>query len=151
MIQVRIPKRNKEIFNLYANGNIISYNDLKENGKRFCFTNIVILQYKYYKQPHFRRAYIVTNKESDNLIKMYLPNVKEPVHIIYCIDGGRRIDLLRQVIYNLEQMGEKKIYEFPVIFWQKISCLLDSYNGHTSNAIKSNLMVLYQQYQGVKK
>lgn len=144
MLQIRIPRKNKEFFNLYVNGRFVSHTDIKEKGHLFCFSDTVILQYKY---PHHRRAYIVTQADnSQHLKRMYLPNVKQPVAVIYFISGGRRIDHLRQGIFNLEKMAGKDIYTLPIIFWQEFSCLLDTYNGYKSAAIKSNLIVLLQKY-----
>ncbi len=150
MIQVRIPKKNEEAFNLFANGNILDYEDLGTKGTLFSFSGIVVLQYKY---SHHRRVYIVTaTDKSKELKKMYLPNVKEPVSLIYFICGGRRIDLLRQGLFTLEKLGTKDIYTLPVSFWQKLSCLLDDSTSHTTKLIKSNLILLHDKYKqcGVK-
>lgn len=59
-----------------------------------------------------------------------------------CRQNGRRIDLLRTAIYNIENIAGKEAYDFPILFWQEGSCLLDNFNGKKSAATKPNLMVL---------
>lgn len=148
MVGVRIPKRNKEVFNLYVNGNPLDCADLNDRGTLFYFSGIFILQYKY---SHHRRVYIAAERRfSNEAAAMYLPNVKKPVSVLYFISGGRRIDFMRQAVFNLEKIGGKEIYSLPVVFWQKFSCLLDTCNGHTSKATKSNIMILYEKYKFYK-
>jgi hypothetical protein len=103
------------------------------------FDGVVILFYRY---PHHRRAYIVRNiEEVRNYPAITLPNVKQKVGVIYRA-RGRRVDLLRNVYWNLEQMSGGKVYTYDTFFWQKVGCLLDNFHSLKSAADKGNLMLL---------
>jgi hypothetical protein len=103
------------------------------------FDGVVILFYKY---PHHRRAYIVRNiEELRNYPSITLPNVKQKVGVIYRA-RGRRVDILRNVYWNLEQLNGRKVYAYDTFFWQKVGCLLDNYHSLKSAANKGNLMLL---------
>lgn len=146
MITVRIPIKNKEAFNLYAHGNFIDSAFDEERGSLLVSDKgVVILDYNY--RPH-RRAYIVCPAEQAQFMKsLYLPNVREKLALISAV-YGRRIDLLRTAIYNIESIAGKGAYDFPIMFWQEVSCLLDNFNGKKSAAIKSNLMILCTRFRG---
>lgn len=145
MITVRIPVKNKEAFNLYAHGNFIDSAFDEERGSLFVSDKgVVILDYNY--RPH-RRSYIVCPAEQAKFTKsLYLPNVREKVALISAV-YGRRIDLLRTAIYNIESIAGKEAYDFPILFWQEVSCLLDNFNGRKSAATKSNLMILCTRFR----
>ena len=134
MITVRIPRKNKEVFNLYAHGNFIDSAYDEERGSLFVSDKgVVILDYNY--RPH-RRAYIVCPAEQAQFMKsIYLPNVREKLSLIAAV-YGRRIDLLRTAIFNIESIAGKEAYDFPILFWQEFSCLLDNFNGKKSPQTK---------------
>lgn len=143
-INVHIPERGSTLFTLYAKGYIEKKTTLPDEGTLISFHNVVVLYYKY---SYHRRAYIVRHiQETSHIKAVFLPNVKEAVGIIYYAHG-RKIDLLRTALYNLEQISQKKVYQLPTIFWQKLSCLIDDYDGYKCKAIKSNLICLYEQYK----
>ena len=144
MITVRIPRRNKEVFNLYAHGNFIdSAYDEKKGALLVSDKGVVVLDYNY--RPH-RRAYIVCPAEQSQCLKsIYLPNVREKLSLIASV-YGRRIDLLRATLFNIERIAGKEAYDFPVLFWQEISCLIDSFNGKKSAATRANLMILCARF-----
>jgi hypothetical protein len=141
-LNVHIPKEG--FFTLYARGKIerkISVDDL---GTFIRFEGVVILFYTY---PHHRRAYIVRNSEELGVFPvMKLPNVKHPVGIIYRA-LGRRIDILRNVYWNLEQLNGSGVYSWNTLFWQKVSCLIDGTEKGETKAIKSNLILLSRGYE----
>ena len=141
MISVHIPK--ESFFTLYARGKIERKQTVEELGTFIRFNGVVLLYYKY---PHHRRAYIV--RESTELSyypPIMLPNVKQKVGILLRAKG-RRIDLLRRVYWNLEQLNGKAVYTWDTIFWQRLGCLLDNFNGRKSQAIKANLMLVSREY-----
>ena len=143
-INVHIPEKGSTLFTLFAKGYIEGKTTVPDEGTFISFNDVVVLYYKY---SSHRRAYIVRNAQKTSHIKaIYLPNVKEAVGIIYYAHG-RKIDLLRTALYNLEEISQKKVYQLPTIFWQKLSCLLDDYDGYKCKAIKSNLICLYEQYK----
>jgi hypothetical protein len=75
---------------------------------------------------------------------MELPNVKHPVGIIYRV-VGRRIDILRNVYWNLEQLNGSNVYTWNTFFWQKVSCLIDATEKGKIRAVKSNLILLSRE------
>jgi hypothetical protein len=137
MLNVHIPK--DSFFTLYAKGKIEYKQTVDDLGTFIRFDGVVILFYKY---PHHRRAYIVRNiEELRNYPAITLPNVKQKVGVIYRAKG-RRVDILRNVYWNLEQMNGGKVYTYDTFFWQKVGCLLDNFHFLKSAANKGNLMLL---------
>jgi hypothetical protein len=55
---------------------------------------------------------------------------------------GRRVDILRNVYWNLEETHGRKVYAYDTFFWQKVGCLLDNYHGLKSAANRGNLILL---------
>ena len=142
MLQVHIPEHS--FFTLYARGNILGKRTVKGLGTFIRFEGVVLLYYKY---PHHRRAYIVRScDELSHYPPVSLPNIKQKAGVILRAKG-RRIDILRQVYWNLEQLNGKTVYAWDTLFWQKIGCLIYNFNGQKSAAIKSNLMLLSREYR----
>jgi hypothetical protein len=137
MLNVHIPK--DSFFTLYAKGKIEYKQTVDDLGTFIRFDGVVILFYKY---PHHRRAYIVRNiEELRNYPSITLPNVKQKVGVIYRAKG-RRVDILRNVYWNLEQMNGRKVYAYDTFFWQKVGCLLDNSHSLRPAANKGNLKLL---------
>lgn len=150
MLTVRVPIKGKEYFNLYVNGKPSFSAFDEELGSLFKFEGTVLLQYGWTlngRQADHRRSYLVCeSSRTSNFDSIYLPNVKEAVAVLG-IFYGRKIDEARQAIFNLEKICGKDIYLYPVVFWQKISCLLDGFENKRSLATKSNLEVLCTRYK----
>lgn len=142
-ITIHIPPKHKSYFTIFVKGNITYKVTLPPRGTLIKLEGIAIVYYKY---SSHRRAYIIYGKSCKYIKNIYLPNIKKPIGLIYYAHG-RKIDLLRQAVFNLEKMSENKVYKLPPIFWQKVACLIDNYNGYKSAAIKSNLMQLYDRYK----
>lgn len=143
-MNIHIPAKNTAAFTLFVKGKIINKITIPEEGTLIETEGVSIVYYKY---SSYRRAYIVCDADKTEYLKnYYLPNINPKVSIIYKAQG-RKIDLMRQAIYNLEEMSENKVYNLPPIFWQKVSCLLDNFNGYKSAAVKSNLIQLYNLYK----
>jgi hypothetical protein len=137
MLNVHIPK--DSFFTLYAKGKIEYKQTVDDLGTFIRFDGVVILFYKY---PHHRCAYIVWNiEELRNYPSITLPNVKQHVGVIYRAKG-RRVDILCNVYWNLEQLNGRNVYTYDTYFWQKVGCLLDNFHHLKSAADKGNLMVL---------
>jgi hypothetical protein len=137
MLNVYIPK--DSFFNLYAKGKIEYKQTVEDLGTFIRFDGAVILFYKY---PHYRLASIVRNSEElRNYPPITLPNVKQKVGVIYRA-RGRRVDILRNVYWNLEELHGRKVYAYDTFFWQKVGCLLDNFHCLKSAANKGNLMLL---------
>jgi hypothetical protein len=143
-IHVYIPERS--FFTLYARGSVGESATVPGTGTfiRFEDASVVILFYQY---PRHRRAYIVrAGKELRYYRPVRLPNVQDPVGIL-CKAKGRRVDILRRAYFNLERINGVEVYRYRTKFWQRIACLIDTYNGHSTAAVKSNLIALSARYR----
>ena len=130
---------------MYARGKIEHKQTVEDLGTFIRFCGVVLLYYKY---PHHRRAYMVREgRELSHYPSITLPNVKQKVGIILRAKG-RRVDLLRRVYWNLEQINGKTVYTWDSLFWQEVGCLIDNFDGRKSAAIMSNLMLLSREYRG---
>jgi hypothetical protein len=144
-LNVHIPE--KAFFTLYARGAVEEAVTVPGRGSFFTFEGVVILFYTY---PRHRRAYIVTNAGNLRYYRaVRLPEVREPVGILLKA-RGRRIDILRRAYFNLERINGLDVYGYNPVFWQRLSCLIDDYNGHHIGAVKSSLMELSLRYNGGK-
>lgn len=145
MLTVRVPVRGKEAFNLYVNGRVRSSVHDRERGTLFEFDGRAVLQYGWImggRCAGHRRAYVVSNLGDTRCFGgVYLPNVREPCAVISCA-YGRRVDLMRQALFNLERIAGKDVYLLPVLFWQRFACLVDDFDGKRCRAVKSNLILL---------
>jgi len=157
-LNVHIPVPDAAHFSLYAKGMITNKITVPEEGTLISFDGVVILFYSY---RHHRRAYIVRPiGELKHHCGCKLPNVGNTVGIIYEA-RGRRIDILRNVFFNLEKINGPDVYLWDTLFWQKIGCLLDykmrfkerrtgpgEYKRkYTHKANKENLMRLCRAYR----
>jgi hypothetical protein len=137
MLNVHIPK--DSFFTLYAKGKIEYKQTVEDLGTFIRFDGVVILFYKY---PHYRLAYIVRNSEElRNYPSITLPNLKQKVGVIYRA-RGRRVDILRNVYWNLEEIHGERVYTYDTFFWQKVGCLLDNCHCLKSAANMRNLMLM---------
>jgi hypothetical protein len=142
MLTVHIPERS--FFTLYARGNIQGKRTVNGLGTFIRFEGVVVLSYKY---PHHRRAYIVrSHDELSHYPAVSLPNIKQNIGVILRAKG-RRIDIVRQVYWNLEQLNGKTVYAWDTLFWQTVGCLIDKFDGRKSAAVKSNLVLLSREYR----
>jgi hypothetical protein len=138
-----IPER--AAYTLYARGEIDSHATAPGRGTYIKFTDgsTVLL---FYKWSRSRRVYIVREA---GLLRNYrpvkLPGIKGPVGILGKF-RGRRVDLLRRAYFNLERINGFEAYRYGSRFWQRVSCLIDDYDGRRTGAIKSNLLELSRRY-----
>jgi hypothetical protein len=140
-LNVHIPEHG--FFTLYARGAAEEAVTVPGRGSYFRFEGVVILFYTY---PRHRRAYIVTHAGGLRHYRaVRLPQVKEKVGILLKATG-RRIDILRRAYFNLERINGLRVYGYDPRFWQRLSCLIDNYDGHHSGASKSSLMELSRRY-----
>lgn len=83
----------------------------------------------FYSASNSRRAVVFTEiKEKDPkfpVLEGKLPYIKQPVRIIYKA-RGRKVDLLKFMIYNLEKKYGNRIYGMGDIYWLKLSSFIDS-------------------------
>jgi hypothetical protein len=132
-------------FTLYARGEIAEHFTERERGTAIHFSDasVALLFYKYSRH---RRAYIVRLAGELRYYRpVTLPAVREPVGILAQF-RGRRIDILRRAYFNLERINGAGVYRYGSRFWQRVSCLIDDYDGRRTGAVKSNLMELSRRY-----
>jgi hypothetical protein len=142
-VNVHIPEN--AFFTLYARGCIEEAVKVPGRGSFFTFEGVVILFYKY---PRHRRAYIVKNVlDLRHYRAVRLPLVREPAGILLKAKG-RRIDILRRAYFNLEKINGVCVYGYGPRFWQRLSCLIDDYDGRHTGAVKSSLTELSRRYTG---
>jgi hypothetical protein len=121
-LNVRIPEEETAPYSLYARGMITTKITVPGLGTLIGFDGVAILFYSY---PRHRRAYIVRSIDELQYHRgCRLPDVKNRVGVLYEA-RGRKIDILRNVYYNLEKINGPGVYRFDTLFWQKIGCLLD--------------------------
>jgi hypothetical protein len=141
-IGVFIPKDGA--YTLFARGKAFESVTLGGVGTRLIFSGTVILYYTYYRH---RRAYVVRAPGDAKYFNcIQLPSVDYPVAVLYKACGMRRIDNLRRVTYTLEKYYGLSVYEWDAIFWQKLCCLFDMFDGKRSGSIKSNVYLLSREY-----
>lgn len=137
MVTIKLPdKKKKEEYSLYINGNIVYKNTIKDKGTLIQITGTGIA---FYSASNSRRAVIFQDiKEKDYLIPLQegnLPYIREKVRVIYKVKG-RKLDLLKLLIYNLEKKYSNEIYSFDIVYWLTVASFLDSFSFIT-NTIKN--------------
>lgn len=89
--------------------------------------------------------------EEHNTKNYPLPLIKPPyvldkIQVIYKAEG-RKVDLLKFMLHNMEKEYGKKIFTLPVDYWMRAASLLASYDPKTrqSAARKENIERLTQK------
>lgn len=119
---VTLPRKTIDHFTLYADGYLIKKFFIKhETQHSFIFDDNYVL-FLFYTYPHHRRAYVVTVDKIGLLPKTRLPGVKSSVTILYKA-RGKKIDMLKNALYLLRNLPYK---EFPVLFYQKLSMMIET-------------------------
>jgi hypothetical protein len=146
MLNVHIPFDG--FFTVFARGALKGKASAGDLGTFIRLEGVVIVYYTY---PRHRRAYIIQNiDETKHYSAERLPEVKQPVAVIYKAKG-RRIDLLRRLSWNLLDMHGDAVFGWGTVFWQKIGCLLDAWNGKVTATRRSNLIGLCSRHCQLRK
>lgn len=151
-LTIKLPKDEaKEEYSVYINGNIIfKYTDeeigtlLKINGTGVAF----------YSASNTRRAVIFQELSEPSFNLPFgqgkIPYVKQDVRII-CKLKGRKVDLLKFMIYNLEKKYKKEIYSLDARYWLTIGSYIDSIPKNTSGSKKTQAYLITEKYQKWRK
>lgn len=126
-LTVKLPdKKKKDEYSLYVSSKITylkSFNDLG---------TLIICEgsgIAFYSASNSRRAIVFTeiNDECKEipLLEGTLPYIKEPVRILYKAKG-RKVDLLKFMVYNLEKKYGDTVYELGLIYWLELASFIDS-------------------------
>ena len=126
-LTVKLPnKKKKDEYSLYVSSKITYLKSFKDLGSILMCEGSGIA---FYSASNSRRAIVFTEiKESYNdipLLEGNLPYIKQPVRILYKAKG-RKVDLLKFMVYNLEKKYGDKIYELGELYWLKLVSYIDS-------------------------
>ena len=120
-ITVQIPTKAKDGFTLYAEGDLISKEYIKDEKPLLIFSSKSIL-ILYYTYPHHRRLYIVSTEGKEKTI---LPQVNTPVSIIFK-GRGKKYDLIKTALYYLNRKTADKYLFFPKSFYYELAILAEN-------------------------
>ncbi len=146
-VTVDIPYEKKLPYTLFAKGYLIETPHIDSNKDfahfKFLGGSIIILFYTF---EQFRRAYIVTGRdEKKDKEYIILPGITEKLYLIFTA-RGRKVDHLKRCIYLLTREDEHAIFKFPLLFWYRLTGLIQF-----SGAKKSDVLHLYKQFAKTKR
>lgn len=126
-LTVKLPdKKKKDEYSLYVSSKITYLKSFKDLGTLIICEGSGIA---FYSASNSRRAIVFTeiNDECKEipLLKGTLPYIKEPVRILYKAKG-RKVDLLKFMVYNLEKKYGDIVYELGLIYWLELASFIDS-------------------------
>lgn len=148
-LTVKLPeKKKKEEYSLYVNAKITYKKTFDELGTLIISEGSGIA---FYSASNSRRA-IVFSEITDTssplpLLEGNLPYFKEKVKIIYKAKG-RKIDLLKFMVYNLEKRYGKEIYILGEIYWLTVASFIDSLKPHAKQPVsyKRQIYMITDKY-----
>ncbi|MBQ3670158.1 MAG: hypothetical protein IJR39_07115 [Treponema sp.] len=143
-VTVTVPYAKRLPYTLFAKGSLSDIPHVDDGADfvhfKFGGGTVFVLFYTF---TGFRRAYIVTGwqneKDGEAII---LPGVNEKLCLIF-IAQGRKIDDLKRVLYILtdEQNDEHKVFSLPLIFWYRLSALIQQSEAH-----RSDIALLWEKF-----
>lgn len=151
-LTIKLPaEKAKEEYSIYVNGKIIlKYTDselgtlLKIEGTGIAF----------YSASNTRRAIIfqelTENSYSIPLIEGTVPYVKEKVRILYKAKG-RKVDLLKFMVFNLEKKYKTEIYELGTLYWLTLGSFIDALRTKDKGSKKEMGYLITEKYIMMRK
>lgn len=126
-ITCKLPdKKHKEEYSVYISGNVIFKYTEEELGTLIRITGTGIA---FYSSSNARRAIIfqeLSEKSYDiPVIEGTIPYVKGKVRILYKAKG-RKVDLLKFFVYNLEKEYNTLPYSLGINYWLTMASYIDS-------------------------
>jgi hypothetical protein len=121
MIHVRIPAEGTSDFTVYAHGSVqgrITF--IEDQGY---FARLEGTAAVFYTYPKYRLAYVICEGNPDEGLHD-IPEVLHPVKILYTA-RGRKIDILKRVLWILDRTYGEKAYMLPEIYWYRLCGLID--------------------------
>lgn len=153
-LTAKLPdKKKKEEYSLYVSGKITYMNTDKELG------TLIILEgsgVAFYSASNSRRAYIFQDASENSCgipcEEGFIPYFKQKVRILYKAKG-RKIELLKFMIYNLEKKYGDKIYELNSSYWIMIGSYIESIQKKTKgkNNTKRIPYLITEKYLKVQR
>ena len=141
-------KKKKEEYSLYVSTKITYKKTFSDLGTLIISEGSGIA---FYSASNSRRAIVyseITERGSTlPLLEGTLPYIKQPVRIIYKAKG-RKVDLLKFMVYNLEKKYGDSIYSLGDVYWLKLASFIDSVRkpkGKTGS-YKRQIYMITEQY-----
>ena len=126
-LTIKIPTgTEKEEYSLFVNGEVIYIHTENKLGTLLKINGTGVA---FYSASNSRRAVIFQElTENDHGLPLEegkLPYIREKVRVLYKA-RGRKIDLLKFPLYNLEKKYKKEIYSLGTLYWLEIGSYIDS-------------------------
>ncbi len=124
-LTVRVPQEAESSYSLFAQGLKIAPPKKDDDGRflefKFLGGTAVALFYTF---AEFRRAYIVTEWESEaDGERVFLPGTDAPLCLVFKAKG-RKIDDMKRALCWLVECYEHEAFSLPLLFWQRLSVLI---------------------------
>lgn len=145
-VSVKIPQRAGFSYTAFAQGLKIATPEKDSAGNFITFKFLGGTVFAvFYTFAEFRRAYLVTDWESEmDGERIFLPGIETPLCLVWKAKG-RKIDDLKRALYWLAEKDGDAAFRLPLPFWQKLSRVLQ--NG---GAKKSEVLYLHESCQAVE-
>lgn len=147
-VTIKIPEKDSD-YSLYICGKVIGKYYEKGKGTLLSIEGVAAAFYSY---SRYRRAYVFCEKEllddKTPLMDGNLPLIKQRVGIIYFAEG-RRIDVLKNLCHNINELFGTDAYSYSVDYWLRATALVDKVSmfkgedGRTERRIR----LLTQKYK----
>lgn len=127
---VHIPQNESLSYTLYVAGVKEEPPQLSDDKSEYIFTftagTPVVLFYNF---ENIKRVFVVTAWQDERDGKpVQLPGVEGKLHLIYQTKGTK-IRLLNEIITSLTQSDEQYIYTLPLLFWYRLSNIIQYKKG----------------------
>lgn len=136
-LTIKIPTgTEKEEYSLFVNGEVVYIHTENKLGTLLKINGTGVA---FYSASNSRRALFQELTEKDHGLPLEegkLPYIKEKVRILYKA-RGRKIDLLKVALYNLEKKYKKEIYSLGTLYWLEIASYIDSVIYSKRNSIST--------------
>lgn len=141
-ISVSVPTTKEVSYSLFSQGLLIDIPHNSNDGKSIIFNfqggTVFSLFYTF---ANFRRAYLATAWQNENDGEpTFLPGIETPLYIILTVKG-KKLDILKHVLYILTREDQYAPYKLPLDFWIKLSYLIEY-----KKAYKEDVFFLYNKY-----
>lgn len=120
----------------------VPYVDEKKEFIKFKYLKdtVFVLFYEF-KNPLYRRAYVVTCWDNQNDgFPVTLPGIEKKLCLIFLAEG-RKVDYLKRTIYYLTKEDEDLPFRLPPAFWYRIGSIIQ--HSHT---LKTDVLEMYRTF-----
>lgn len=151
-LTIKIPTgKEKKEYSLYVNGKITYKHTEPTWGTLLVIKGSGIA---FYSASNSRRAIIFQElSENSFLIPLEegnLPYIKQKVRVLYKAKG-RKVDLLKFLIYQLEIKYKDDIYELGTLYWLYLGSYIDSISNKKNGSKKRQIFTITEKYIKMRK